>query len=207
MTCRIHRRHRPLRRAGKSFEIPPGNAVHHRHHARLRPDHRRQLRQKRWQRLRLGRQKYEILHAEHRRIARLKPDRRRPRHMHARLAQVVQPGPACDQAHSVASLCEPGGQKATHCTYPSHAEARHSSGPQDGEVRCSFLKKRTKRLLCPCSCNVAGHGRRVGSRGEIKVFCFFSSEKKTFLIASRPGLRCVVRPRSGRWSLPQALQC
>jgi hypothetical protein len=43
-----------------------------------------------------------------------------------------------------------------------------------------FLKKRTKKLYFPAMARiVAGHG------WIIKVFCFFSSEKKTFQIARR----------------------
>jgi hypothetical protein len=43
----------------------------------------------------------------------------------------------------------------------------------------SFLKKRTKRLLFLRQRNDTGHGLDRGSGGEAKVFCFFSSEKKT----------------------------
>jgi hypothetical protein len=46
------------------------------------------------------------------------------------------------------------------------------------QERCSFLKKRTKRLLLRRPRKDPGHGRIGGSGGEIKVFCFFSSEKK-----------------------------
>jgi hypothetical protein len=39
----------------------------------------------------------------------------------------------------------------------------------------SFLKKRTKKLLLPALSHLSGDSRKI------KVFCFFSSEKKTFL--------------------------
>jgi hypothetical protein len=42
---------------------------------------------------------------------------------------------------------------------------------------CSFLKKRTKRLLSLRKRHLTGHGRERGSGGEVKVFWFFSSEK------------------------------
>jgi hypothetical protein len=45
----------------------------------------------------------------------------------------------------------------------------------------SFLKKRTKKLLFFRRFHDRGHGRRVAAAPDIKVFCFFSSEKKTFL--------------------------
>jgi hypothetical protein len=41
----------------------------------------------------------------------------------------------------------------------------------------SFLKKRSKRLLFLRQRQDAGHGLDRGSGGEVKVFCFFSSEK------------------------------
>jgi len=43
----------------------------------------------------------------------------------------------------------------------------------------SFLKKRSKRLLILRQHQDPGHGLDRGSGGEVKVFCFFSSEKKT----------------------------
>jgi len=46
---------------------------------------------------------------------------------------------------------------------------------------CSFLKKRTKKLLFLRRRHDAGHILDRGSCGEVKVFCFFSSEKKAFL--------------------------
>jgi hypothetical protein len=42
---------------------------------------------------------------------------------------------------------------------------------------CSFLKKRTKRLLFLRVSHVPGHGRYASAGAEIKVFWFFSSEK------------------------------
>jgi hypothetical protein len=47
------------------------------------------------------------------------------------------------------------------------------------KARPSFLKKRSKRLLFLQRRDGAGHGLDRGSGGEAKVFCFFSSEKKT----------------------------
>jgi hypothetical protein len=44
----------------------------------------------------------------------------------------------------------------------------------------SFLKKRSKKLLCLRSLQRSGHGRQPSAGADIKVFCFFSSEKKTF---------------------------
>jgi hypothetical protein len=43
---------------------------------------------------------------------------------------------------------------------------------------CSFLKKRTKRLLLLRRFHDRGHGRDVAAGAGIKVFCFFSSEKR-----------------------------
>jgi hypothetical protein len=34
--------------------------------------------------------------------------------------------------------------------------------------------------------NLSGHGRYAGSGGELKVFCFFSSEKKNLAFLQRP---------------------
>jgi hypothetical protein len=45
------------------------------------------------------------------------------------------------------------------------------------ERKCSFLKKRTKKLLFLALAALSGHGLKRGSGGEIKVFWFFSSEK------------------------------
>jgi hypothetical protein len=55
----------------------------------------------------------------------------------------------------------------------------------------SFLKKRTKKLLFLRQRQDPGHGLNHGSGGEIKVFCFFSSEKKAFFssYAARPVAR------------------
>jgi hypothetical protein len=47
----------------------------------------------------------------------------------------------------------------------------------------SFLKKRSKRLLPLRQRHDAGHGLDRGSRGELKVFWFFSSEKNSLLLA------------------------
>jgi arginyl-tRNA synthetase len=46
---------------------------------------------------------------------------------------------------------------------------------------CSFLKKRTKRLLLLRLQHDRGHGRDRYAGSGIKVFCFFSSEKKALL--------------------------
>jgi hypothetical protein len=46
---------------------------------------------------------------------------------------------------------------------------------------CSFLKKRTKRLLILRQRTDPGHGRRGGSGGKVKVFWFFFSKKNCFL--------------------------
>jgi hypothetical protein len=43
--------------------------------------------------------------------------------------------------------------------------------------RPSFLKKRSKKLLCLRWRQLSGHGRDLGSGAESKVFWFFSSEK------------------------------
>jgi hypothetical protein len=42
-------------------------------------------------------------------------------------------------------------------------------------------EEEAKRLSFRRSRQHAGHGLDFGSGGEIKVFCFFSSEKKAFL--------------------------
>jgi hypothetical protein len=42
---------------------------------------------------------------------------------------------------------------------------------------CSFLKKRTKRLLSLRRLNLSGHGLDLCAGAELKVFWFFSSEK------------------------------
>jgi hypothetical protein len=47
---------------------------------------------------------------------------------------------------------------------------------------CSFLKKRTKRLSIPRGADDTGLGRHGAAGGEVKVFCFFSSEKKDLLV-------------------------
>jgi hypothetical protein len=49
---------------------------------------------------------------------------------------------------------------------------------QSKEARRSFLKKRTKRLLLLRRTHDPGHGLDLDAGGGIKVFCFFSSEKK-----------------------------
>jgi hypothetical protein len=59
------------------------------------------------------------------------------------------------------------------------------SGAEGGRNtgRPSFSEeKEAKRLLFRRKRKVAGHGLNLGSRGNIKVFCFFSSEKKDFLL-------------------------
>jgi hypothetical protein len=38
------------------------------------------------------------------------------------------------------------------------------------QEECSFLKKRTKRLLCPCPPHDTGSGRQHGGCWDIKVF-------------------------------------
>jgi len=53
-------------------------------------------------------------------------------------------------------------------------------GHGETEEESSFLKKRSKRLLFLRQRNDPGHGLDRGSGGEVKVFCFFSSEKKGF---------------------------
>jgi len=49
------------------------------------------------------------------------------------------------------------------------------------EARSSFSEeKEAKRLLFRRWWQDPGHGRDLATSGEIKVFCFFSSEKKNF---------------------------
>jgi hypothetical protein len=62
--------------------------------------------------------------------------------------------------------------------------ARHTLAAADQPcvvLVCSFLKKRTKRLLRLRWRHDPGHGRHLSAGAGIKVFCFFSSEKKAFL--------------------------
>jgi hypothetical protein len=47
---------------------------------------------------------------------------------------------------------------------------------------CSFLKKRTKRLLFLRGFHDRGHGRDLAAAPGTKVFWFFSSEKKSLRI-------------------------
>jgi hypothetical protein len=47
------------------------------------------------------------------------------------------------------------------------------------QERRSFLKKRTKKLLFLRQRNDRGHGPCLTASAGIKVFCFFSSEKKS----------------------------
>jgi hypothetical protein len=60
---------------------------------------------------------------------------------------------------------------------------------------CSFLKKRTKRLLFLRLLEDPGHDLERGSCGETKVFCFFSSEKKILSAA-----RALTLPTAARWA-------
>jgi hypothetical protein len=54
-------------------------------------------------------------------------------------------------------------------------------GHSETEVEeSSFLKKRSKRLLLLRRSRDPGHGRHRDAGAGIKVFCFFSSEKKGF---------------------------
>jgi hypothetical protein len=62
------------------------------------------------------------------------------------------------------------------CTQHFHERQRD----QAKKVSCSFLKKRTKRLLHLRRRQRPGHGLPVWQLRETKVFCFFSSEKKIF---------------------------
>jgi hypothetical protein len=48
---------------------------------------------------------------------------------------------------------------------------------EGGEESCSFLKKRTKRLLCFRRFPLSGQGPYLYAGAELKVFWFFSSEK------------------------------
>jgi hypothetical protein len=63
---------------------------------------------------------------------------------------------------------------------------RFTRGRLKAREDCSFLKKRTKRLLLLRGAHDPGLGRQRATGGGIKVFCFFSSEKKDFLTAA-PG--------------------
>jgi hypothetical protein len=60
---------------------------------------------------------------------------------------------------------------------------------------CSFLKKRTKRLLSLRRLNLSGHGLDLCAGAELKVFWFFSSEKNmlsyVFVFTEIPGGPCV----------------
>jgi hypothetical protein len=59
-------------------------------------------------------------------------------------------------------------------------------GPYIPEVEraCSFLKKRTKRLLLPRGFNDPGLGRPILGRGQdVDVFCVFSSDKEDASVA------------------------
>jgi hypothetical protein len=59
---------------------------------------------------------------------------------------------------------------------------RRASDGDRGEEKakgCSFLKKRTKRLLLLIRRSQdPGHGRYAYAGARAKLFCFFSSEKK-----------------------------
>jgi hypothetical protein len=49
------------------------------------------------------------------------------------------------------------------------------------EIPSFSEEKEAKRLLFLASSRIdPGHGLELGSSGDIKVFCFFSSEKKNF---------------------------
>jgi hypothetical protein len=50
----------------------------------------------------------------------------------------------------------------------------------ESEERPSFLKKRSKKLLFLRRSHLTGQGLQASAGADIKVFCFFSSEKKTF---------------------------
>jgi hypothetical protein len=69
----------------------------------------------------------------------------------------------------------------------------------------SFLKKRSKRLLILRQRQHTGHGRDLGSGGELKVFWFFSSEKnKSLLLSSEKEAKRLLFParrfqRYGTW--------
>jgi hypothetical protein len=54
---------------------------------------------------------------------------------------------------------------------------------QRHKEECSFLKKRTKRLLCLRQRMDPGHGRRGGSGGKSKslLVLFFRKEHSSFL--------------------------
>jgi len=57
----------------------------------------------------------------------------------------------------------------------AHGSAGDRPKLENCKKDCSFLKKRTKKLLLFCVCC------RLGPRSRSKVFCFFFSKKKTFL--------------------------
>jgi polar amino acid transport system substrate-binding protein len=57
-----------------------------------------------------------------------------------------------------------------------------AQGPEKEKEVCSFLKKRTQKLLILFGCTA----------NKIKVFCFFSSEKKAFLSSFGPTRRAVI---------------
>jgi hypothetical protein len=56
-----------------------------------------------------------------------------------------------------------------------------TSKVNDLKEECSFLKKRTKRLLALRWHRDTGFGRRGGGGGESKSLWFFSSEENGFL--------------------------
>jgi hypothetical protein len=60
---------------------------------------------------------------------------------------------------------------------PAHGTPIEGKGREES----SFLKKRSKRLLFLRQLRLAGHGRELGSGGEMKVLCFFLSRKKCLL--------------------------
>jgi hypothetical protein len=58
----------------------------------------------------------------------------------------------------------------------------------EGEEECSFLKKRTKKLLRALSGPF-----RTDTRQGTKVFCFFFSKKKAFLPRAQSSKRAASR--------------
>jgi hypothetical protein len=61
-----------------------------------------------------------------------------------------------------------------------------TDGASAAEEECSFLKKRTKKLLL-VGLRASGSQCTSGNEGAgAKVFCFFFSKKKTFLPSNHP---------------------
>jgi hypothetical protein len=63
----------------------------------------------------------------------------------------------------------------------AHKDGGAAKAGQKASQACSFLKKRTKKLLLLRHAHDRGHGRDHAAGGGTKVFCFFSSEKKMLL--------------------------